>query len=60
MKKMNQETMKRQFAGRTYFCPWHDYQNSNYWKVYAHTVAHAYRKGWFDVPIWMIKAGLGF
>ena len=46
-------------GGRTYYCPWGDYSNNSYWRTYGHAVAHAYRLGIFDFPLWLIKTGLG-
>ena len=57
MKKMNKETMRNEFAGRTYYCPWRDYKSSNFWSVYGHAIKCGYRHGLFDVPLWMIKTG---
>ena len=58
MKKMNNEIMKRQFAGRTYFCPWSDYSSNSFWTTYAHAIKCGYKHGYFDIPIAMIKAGI--
>ena len=57
MKKINNDG-KRIYGGRTYYCPWSDYRSSSYWKTYAHAIKCAYRRGVFNVPIWMIKLGL--
>jgi hypothetical protein len=46
-------------GAKIYFCPWGDYRSTSYWKTYSHTIAHAYRKGYFTIPIWMIKKALG-
>lgn len=43
-----------------YSCPWGDYRNTSFWKTYAHAIVHAAQKGIFELPIWMIKTGMGF
>ena len=47
-------------GAKIYSCPWGDCSNTSYAKVWGHTLAHAYRKGYFALPIWMIKKALGF
>ena len=44
---------------RYYSCIFCGYTDTNYWKVYANTVRCAYKRGWFDIPLWMIKTGFG-
>ena len=60
MKNMNIEAARNINGGaKRYYCPWNDYSNTSYWKTYAHAIACAYRRGFFDIPIWMIKTGIG-
>jgi hypothetical protein len=50
------ETLRAQYGGATiYICPWNDYRNKSFAKVWAHAIAHAYCKGYFALPIRMIK-----
>lgn len=45
-------------GGKRYYCPWGDYSNTSYWRTYGHAIACAYRRGWFTIPIAMIRAGI--
>ena len=45
-------------GGKRYYCPGGDSSNTSYWRTYGHAIACAYRRGWFDIPIAMIKAGI--
>ena len=54
MKNMEMNTTRTINAGgKRYYCPWGDYR-----RTYGHAIACAYRRGWFDIPIAMIKAGI--
>ena len=60
MKKMNIEEARKVNGGaKLYICPWKDYSNTSYWKTYGHAIACAYNRGLFNIPIAMIKAGIG-
>ncbi len=65
MKSMNKlnainkkDTRKYNGGGKVYFCPWGDYQNSNFWKTYGHAIRCGHKHGLFNIPINTIKAGL--
>ena len=60
MKKIS-ESATRTFnaGGKRYFCPWNDYSSSSYWSTYGHAIKCAYKRGLFNIPIWLIKAGIG-
>ncbi len=59
MKTMNNSNLAAVNGGKYYRCPWGDYGGTSYWNVYAHAVAHAYRLGIFNFPLWLIKVGIG-
>ena len=59
MKKLNNIEARTINGGKTYRCPWGDYSNTNYWKTYGHAIVCAAKHGVFDLPLWMIKTGLG-
>ena len=42
-------------GAKVYMCPWKDYKSTNYWKAYGHAIVHAYRKGYFDLPFYLIS-----
>lgn len=45
-------------GGKRYFCPWNDYSSTSFWSTYGHAIKCAYKHGYFNVPIAMIKAGI--
>ena len=45
-------------GAKRYYCPWNDYSNTSYWKTYGHAISCAYKRGLFNIPISMIKAGI--
>ena len=60
MKKLNEKQMREVTGGaKVYSCPWNDYNNRSYWSTYGHAISCAYRRGWFNIPIGLIKAGIG-
>ena len=60
MKKLEIEEARGINGGaRRYYCPWNDYSNSSYWRTYGHAIACAAKRGLFNLPIRMIKAGIG-
>ena len=59
LRLMNEtETREANGGAKRYFCPWKDYSSTSYWKTYAHAVGCAARRGLFDLPIKLIKAGI--
>ncbi len=59
MKKMNSVEMLAIDGGKKiYGCPWGDYSSTSYWSVYGHAIKCAYRHGYFNLPLWMIKKGI--
>ena len=52
------ETCNLNGGAKRYYCPWNDYSSTSYWKTYGHAITCAYKRGLFDIPISMIKAGL--
>lgn len=62
MKKMKNNEHARKLNGgtRVYICPWNDYRSTNFGRTWGHAIWHGYKKGLFNLPIWMIKTGLGF
>ena len=46
-------------GAKIYSCPWSDYRSTNFWSVYAHAVKCGYKHGLFNIPISMIKVGIG-
>ena len=50
----------RDFNGgaTVYLCPWRDYRSTSFWKTYGHAIVHAYRKGYFDLPLALISLAL--
>ena len=60
MKKLNEEKKMTTNGGARYYkCPWDNYQSTSFWRVYAHAIPCGYRHGYFDIPLWMIRKGLG-
>ena len=56
----NIEVIRSTNGGATiYMCPWNDYRSTSFAKTWAHAVVHAAKKGYFNLPIWMIKTALG-
>lgn len=59
MKKMNSSEMMVIDGGtKIYTCPWGDYRSTSYWSTYGHAIKCGYRHGYFNVALWMIKAGI--
>ena len=59
MKNMELTAICATNAGaKRYYCPWGDYSNTSYWKTYGHAIQCAYRRGYFNIPIALIKAGI--
>ena len=52
------ETCNLNGGSKRYYCPWNDYSSTSYWKTYGHAITCAYKRGLFDIPISLIKAGL--
>mgnify|MGYP004651090443 FL=1 len=60
MKKMNiEEARKINGGAKRYYCPWNDYSNTSYWATYGHAIVCAAKRGLFDRPGALIKAGIG-
>ena len=60
MKKMNTNTMRNKFAGRTsrigrntYRCPWNDFRSSSFYSIAGHVLKHADERGYFDILEWL-------
>ena len=45
-------------GAKMYHCPWGDYHNTSFTKVYGHTVGCAYNHGCFGVPIALVKTAV--
>ena len=55
------EVIRSTNGGATvYICPWNDYRSTSFAKTWGHAIVHAAKKGWFNLPIWMIKKAFGF
>ena len=55
---MNVSEMRKVEGGKVYSCPWGDYSSTNYWSTYGHAIVCAYDHHLYDLPLWMISAGI--